>query len=183
MHILFHLDSEEQFPSEFSEEHDESPTEVLLPNEDELTPTDEISNKALEAAIDFVEVCCQHAAYITGHGKMDEELKLIETGKINYSISQYINCLCLTGAATPRMSGTTCKSPKISNESMVLCLPGKTIDVSYIVNVKKKFRGKCGVEGVVAAMKNLEADGLGKLSVKNKKFKVIKHCSLDNIIN
>ena len=31
---------------------------------------------AIEAAIHFVEVCCQQVAYIAGRGDLDEELKL-----------------------------------------------------------------------------------------------------------
>lgn len=56
---------------------------------------------------------------------------------------------------------------------MVLRLPGKIIDVSYIVNKKKKFRGnKGGIEGALASMKTLQEDGLGKLLVKSKKGSV-----------
>ena len=33
-----------------------------------------IAPSAIEAAIHFIEVCCQHTAYITGHGKIDHEL-------------------------------------------------------------------------------------------------------------
>ena len=55
MHVLFHLDSEEPL-------------------------SDTISDKAIEAAIDFVEVCCQHTAYITGRGNINQELEILETG-------------------------------------------------------------------------------------------------------
>ena len=54
MHVLFHLD-----------------------NTDPLS--DIITNSAIKAAIDFVEVCCQHTAYITGHGKIDEELEIMKS--------------------------------------------------------------------------------------------------------
>ena len=40
-----------------------------------------ISEMAVWAAIDFVEVCCQHAAYITRRGNLDEEIDLMETGE------------------------------------------------------------------------------------------------------
>ena len=39
-----------------------------------------ISPAAIEAAINFVEVCCQQAAYIAGRGELDKELKLIVQG-------------------------------------------------------------------------------------------------------
>ena len=54
MHILFHLDSTEPLP-------------------------DVITDSAIMAAINFVEICCQHTAYITGHGKIDEELEILES--------------------------------------------------------------------------------------------------------
>ena len=43
LHILFNIESEDDIP-------------------------DIISNSAIEAAINFVETCCQHTAYICGHG-------------------------------------------------------------------------------------------------------------------
>ena len=46
MHVLFHLESENPIP-------------------------DSISHEAIEAAINFVEVCCQHTAYISGRGNID----------------------------------------------------------------------------------------------------------------
>lgn len=54
MHVLFHLDNTDPLP-------------------------DVITDLAIKAAINFVEVCCQHTAYITGHGKIDEELETLES--------------------------------------------------------------------------------------------------------
>ena len=39
-----------------------------------------ISKDAINAAIHFVEVCCQQTAYIAGRGELDKELDLIEKG-------------------------------------------------------------------------------------------------------
>ena len=73
MHVLFHMDSEDPLP------------EV-------------ISESAIEAAIDFVEVCCQQTAYITGRGDIKNELDLIEAGNqiqhictLNYFCSEPSN--------------------------------------------------------------------------------------------
>ena len=52
--------------------------------DEELDST--ISPAAIEAAIHFVEVCCQQAAYIAGRGELDEELKLIVQGTIVYQL-------------------------------------------------------------------------------------------------
>lgn len=59
MHVLFHLESTEPLP-------------------------DTITDTAIEAAIDFVEVCCQHTAFITGRGNIQEELEHLQSG----------NCKC-----------------------------------------------------------------------------------------
>ena len=58
----------------------------------------EISENALEAAIDFVEICCQHAAYIAGHGKIEEELDLLESGNGTVHIAYRTNGLLSTQA-------------------------------------------------------------------------------------
>ena len=56
-----------------------------------------------------------------------------------------------------------------SNEAFVLTLPGQYLDVSTLVNKKKKFRCRGGKDGALNAMKNLEESGLGKLVVKKSK--------------
>ena len=63
MHVLFHMDIEEPLP-------------------------DTITEMAIEAAIDFVDLCCQHTAYITGRGNINNELDLVEAGK--YYICNYM---------------------------------------------------------------------------------------------
>ena len=56
MHVLFHLDKDEPLP-------------------------DEISDDAIKAAIDFVEICGQHMAYISGHGDIHQEVGHYESGR------------------------------------------------------------------------------------------------------
>ena len=45
---------------------------------------DIISQEALKAAINFVEVCCQHSAYISGRGQIDDELELVQMGNHDF---------------------------------------------------------------------------------------------------
>ena len=59
-----------------------------------------------------------------------------------------------------------------SNEAFVLLLPGKQLDVSFLVNHKKKFRNRGGQDGALEAMKNLENSGIGQLVVKKSKGSV-----------
>ena len=55
MHVMFHL---------------ENPND--LPNE--------ISLNALEAAQDFVDMCCQHAAFMAGRGEIRDEIQQLQAG-------------------------------------------------------------------------------------------------------
>lgn len=73
-------------------------------------------------------------------------------------------------AAAPITSG----SSSLSNEAFVLQLPGKTLDVSLLVNAKFFFRNRGGKEGTMKVMKQLGENGLGRLVVKKSKgsFKV-----------
>lgn len=41
-----------------------------------------ISEDAIKAAINFVEVCCQQTAYIAGRDKIAEELAIYKTGTV-----------------------------------------------------------------------------------------------------
>jgi hypothetical protein len=81
MHVLFDLDVAD--PADpFNDEEDpiddpHNPVHDASPSGDLST---EIPEKTLAAAIDFVEICCQHAVYIAGHGKIEDELDLLESG-------------------------------------------------------------------------------------------------------
>ena len=45
------------------------------------SPTNAISDKAVKAAINFVEVSCQQTAYIAGRGIIDGEIERFKCGK------------------------------------------------------------------------------------------------------
>ena len=68
------------------------------------------------------------------------------------------------------MSGTS----QQSNKAFVLSntLPGRTLDVSLLVNRKKKFRSRGGRDGALGGMRQLEENGLGKLVLKKCKGSV-----------
>lgn len=44
--------------------------------------TEEIDDGAITAAINFVEICCQQAAYIAGRGEIREEIEVIQASKL-----------------------------------------------------------------------------------------------------
>ena len=60
MHVAFHLESPHEIPKE-------------------------ISQKALEAAQDFVDMCCQHAAFMAGRGEIADVIQQLQTGLNNQS--------------------------------------------------------------------------------------------------
>lgn len=48
-----------------------------------------ISTKAITAAQNFVDTCCQHAAFIAGRGLIDEEIDHLIAGILSC-------CVCIT---------------------------------------------------------------------------------------
>lgn len=64
----------------------------------------------------------------------------------------------------------------------MLLLPGKQLDVSFLVNAKKKFRSRGGRDGALQAMKNLENSGIGTLVVKKSKESG-KVCAFNYVIH
>lgn len=47
----------------------------------ELEISNEISEAAIKAAINFVGLCCQQTAYMTGRGSIKEEVQIMKTSK------------------------------------------------------------------------------------------------------
>ena len=78
-------------------------------------------------------------------------------------------CVCIYRPTNP----TDINTDHIkSTEAFVLTLPGISLDVSLLVNKKKKFRTRGGREGDIQATKALEEDGMGKLVPKKTKGSV-----------
>ena len=75
--------------------------------------------------------------------------------------------LCKSSGSVATTSGVT-----VSNEAYVLTLSGKYLDVSALVNKKKKFRFRGGKDGALKAMKQLEESGLGTLIINKSKGSV-----------
>ena len=54
--------------------------------EAELIMEDEISEDALQAAIDFVQTSIQHAAYIAGRSTISKEVEIAEAGMVTVEV-------------------------------------------------------------------------------------------------
>ena len=50
---------------------------------DEVPLPDVITEEAINVSIDFVEVCCQHAAYLTGRRDLNQEFELLKSGNFS----------------------------------------------------------------------------------------------------
>ena len=53
-----------------------------------------ISNQSIVAAKNFVDLCCQHAAYIAGRGKVEEEISKV-TSACKLQTIVLVQCTCL----------------------------------------------------------------------------------------
>lgn len=53
-----------------------------------------ISQASINVAIDFVEVCCQHAAFIAGRETINEEIRQLTSGACVHDSFKGVLCLC-----------------------------------------------------------------------------------------
>ena len=54
-----------------------------------------ISTKAVSAAIDIVDTCCQHTAFMAGRGNIEDEIKQLTTGKLIFMYLCVCACVCI----------------------------------------------------------------------------------------
>ena len=64
------------------------------PEQAQVVFKDEISEKALQAAIDFVQTSIQHAAYIAGRSTISKEVEIAEAGM---DIRTVVDIICVNG--------------------------------------------------------------------------------------
>ena len=103
---------------------------------DDVSSEDMITDSVIEAASNFVDVCCIQAAYMAGRTTEPTVISAI---------------------------ATHCSSTdEQSNETYTLLLPGKTLNLSDLL-AAKKFRSRGGRPAALEAMTNLQVDGLGVL--------------------
>lgn len=70
-----------------------------------------ISKEAIIAAQDFVNVCCQHAAYISGRRKVDDEIGQLTAGIILGLPLLHVMCLtCINATVFNQSIGSLASS-------------------------------------------------------------------------
>ena len=116
---------------------------------------EEIDEKAIVAAQNYVEVCCQHIAFLAGRKTIDSEITRHVEG----------NNIVFCDLSMFKLHIGDYDSSKISNAAYTLTLPGRILDLSTLLS-NKKYRNRGNKDGALAAMKKLESDGLGKIKKK-----------------
>lgn len=94
--------------------------------------------------------------------------------------------LCIIGLAIHNPQPQSGVDSAKSLKAFILTIPGDILDVSFLVNKKKKFRNRGGRDAAIESMKELECEGMGKLVLKDSKGpvkvltplmrQVSKHC-------
>lgn len=107
-------------------DHDE---EESLKKSTDLLPL-VITENALLAAQDFVDVACQHGAYLAGRGQIASELKRFTAGLVHVPIPFHLDII---DVAIP------VSSQEHTNGTFCLLLPGSELDLSALL-AGKKFR-------------------------------------------
>ncbi len=118
--------------------------------------SDILSDKAIAAAVNFVELCNEHIAIMGGRANVTDPLS-----------RKYILSLCVCLFHAPSLTFAECSSPsgkKSKDDLATYCLklPGSHLNLSVLLD-KKKFRFHDNKAGALLGMKALHADSLGTL--------------------
>ena len=125
-----------------------------------------VESKAVVAARNFVNTCCQHAAFVAGRGLIDDEITQLTSSKpqtlLNLNVT-HTQCILAF------IAGSMVTTPNASSlVSYCLLLPGKKLHLSALLTAKK-FRGKGNKDGAVAAFREIADAGLGMLSTEESR--------------
>ncbi len=115
--------------------------------------SDILLDKAVAAAVNFVELCNEHIAIIGGRANVTDPLS-----------REYILSLCVCLFHAPSLTFVECSSPSGKDDLATYCLklPGSYLNLSVLLD-KKKFRFHDNKAGALLGMKALHADSLGTL--------------------
>lgn len=116
--------------------------------------SNEISDSALKAAIDYVQTSIQHTCYMAGRTTVAEEVEMCNAGAalFYYTVNMIVLLLDIPDQHldNPDIAGYT------------LLLPGKKLDLSTLVKAKK-FKNRGNKPAAIDACKKLEEAGIGSL--------------------
>lgn len=113
-------------------------------NAEEFEPATVVTESAVKAAVNFVQICTNHTLYLCGRNASVEEVRMLQD---------------ITSVQTPAPPEEPVK-PISNPEGYMLLLPGKRLHITAL-NDKKKFRDMGNKPGAVNTINTLEQNGLG----------------------
>lgn len=132
---------------------------------DEFQIQSVVTDAAMRAAINFINICMDHTLYLCGRDKIGEEVGAL-------------------------LSEVTTPAPQPKDDSPVnaasnpggymLLIPGKRLHITAL-NERKKFRDMGNKQGAVETITALEKDGLG-LIISSRTQGTAKVCDLQSVI-
>ena len=138
----------------------------------------EISEQAVKAAVNVVQVACQQTAFIAGKGTLTEEIEKYKTGtNCTFTFSMYMQYFVDIYVVVDVMEEV--KDVEGSTAAYCLSLPGKTLFLTHLLSLKK-FRKRGNKDGALRAFYKLEEEGLGKLLevTRSKGSQCVSSCSM-----
>jgi len=123
-----------------------------------------IDEQAIKAAIDFIEVCCDHAFMITGRHNILHRVGASKNGMHIFRCAQFIYIFILIDDCleiSPRGDDAKAGGTKATAQYTIL-LPGKALYLTALNNARK-FRNRGNKEGGYQAFEYLQNEGLGTL--------------------
>ena len=102
-----------------------------------------VTSKAVLAARNFVDTCCQHAAFIAGRGLMEDEISQLTSSK---SLSQNLSVINVTITCHSSTGNVVTTPTGFALAAYCMLLPGKELNLSALLSAKK-FRRRGNKDG------------------------------------
>ena len=185
-HVLFHVkkgsittDNDNLTDKDNEDEHkdkDDSDND----NEDKHVETNssistEISEEAVAAAINFVQLCCQQTAFMAGRCDIEEEIEIVNASMSTIHVhSSIFTVKSFIGLTEPNISDSdpSTKTQSDGAPGHCLTLPGKKLNLTALLYAKK-LRAHGYRKGGIKAFKELESAGLGVMEEHKVKSGVV----------
>lgn len=124
-----------------------------------------VTDAAMRAAINFINICMDHTLYLCGRDKIGEEVGAV-LSEVTTPVPQPKDDSPVNAASNPG--------------GYMLLIPGKRLHITAL-NERKKFRDMGNKQGAVETITALEKDGLG-LIISSRTQGTAKVCDLQSVI-
>ena len=194
-HVLFHVkkgsittdndnltdkDNDDEHEDKKDDEHEDKDDNDNNDNEDKHVETNssistEISEEAVAAAINFVQLCCQQTAFMAGRCDIEEEIEIVNASMSTIHVySSIFTVKSSIGLTEPNISDSnhSTKTQSDGAPGHCLTLPGKKLNLTALLYAKK-LRAHGYRKGGIKAFKELESAGLGVMEKHKVKSGVV----------